>query len=183
MHGRRCGTYELGPFASVFTFHEIGDKIRKQRRMARMKILRPADTPAEAYDYWHQRWAEYLSQHFKTRFVQAGIVNMSFTERCPDCPNGSGAFHYAFESDGTLRFIDHEGDAVIEYNSYDIAYRVLGDESYDTMELLNKGLLRFIKNAEHFLKLAELLPLMREAFCVAIVDTENKFNIEMPKYM
>jgi len=151
--------------------------------MAIVKILRPADTPAGAYDYWHQRWVEYLNQHYKARFVQTGIVNMSFTEKCPDCPDGSGAFHYAFESDGTLRFIDHEGDAVIEYDSYDIAYRLLGDESYDTMELFNKGLLRFIKNTEHFVKLTQLLPLMREAFYVAIADAENKFNIEMPKYV
>jgi hypothetical protein len=152
--------------------------------MARMRkiIIRPADTPAEVYDYWHQRWVEYLNQHYKERFVQAGITNMSFTEKCPDCPDGSSAFHYAFESDGTLGFIDHEGDAIIEYDSYDIAYRLLGDESYDTMELLEKGGLRFLQNIEHFMKLGELLPLMREAFYVAITDAENKFNIEIPKY-
>ena len=151
--------------------------------MARIKIVRPADTPAEVCDYWHQRWVEYLNQHYKERFVQAGLVNMSFTEKCPDCPNGSGAFHYAFESDGTLRFIDREGEAVIEYDSYDIAYRLLGDESCNTMELFDKGVLRFIKNTGHFVKLAEFLPLMREAFYVAIADAENKFNIEMPKYV
>jgi len=148
-----------------------------------MEVVRPADSPAEVCDYWHQRWVEYLNQHYKKRFVQAGIVNMSFTEKCPDCPNGSGAFHYAFESDGTLRFIDQEGEAFIEYNSYDIAYRLLGDESCDTMELFDKGVLRFIKNTGHFVKLAELLPLMREAFYVAIADAEEKFNIEMPKYI
>ena len=147
-----------------------------------MRIVRPADTPAEVYDYWHQRWADYLNQHYKERFLQAGIVNMSFTEKCPDCPSGSGVFHYAFASDGTLGFIDEEGDAVIEYDSYDIAYRILGDESYNAMELFDKGGLRFIKNIEHFVKLADLLPLMREAFYVAIADAENKFNIEMPKY-
>jgi hypothetical protein len=148
-----------------------------------MKIVRPADTPAEVYDYWHQRWVEYLNQHYKERFVQAGIVNMSFTEKCPDCPNGSGAFHYAFASDGTLSFVDYDGDAIIEYDSYDIAYRLLGDENYGMMELFDKGVLRFIQNIKHFAKMAELLPLMREAFCVAIADAENKFNIEMPKYL
>ncbi len=51
------------------------------------------------------------------------------------------------------------------------------------MELFDKGGLRFIKNIEHFVKLADLLPLMREAFYVAIADAENKFNIEMPKYV
>jgi len=147
-----------------------------------MRIVRPADTPAEVYDYWHRRWVEYLNQHYKERFLQAGIVNMSFTEKCPDCPDGRGVFHYAFASDGTLGFVDHEGDAVIEYDSYDIAYRLLGDESYNTMELLDKGVLRFTKNIEHFVKLADLLPLMREAFYVAIADAENRFNIEMPKY-
>ena len=149
----------------------------------RKRIVRPADTPAEVYDYWHQCWADYLNQHYKERFLQAGIVNMSFTEKCPDCPDGSGAFHYAFASDGTLVFIDQEGEAIIEYDSYDIAYRLLGDESYDTMELLEKGELRFIQNIEHFVKLAELLPLLREAFYVAIADAENKFNIEIPKYL
>jgi len=148
-----------------------------------MRIVRPADTPAEVYDYWHQCWADYLNQHYKERFVQAGIVNISFTEKCPDCPDGSGVFHYAFASDGTLGFVDHEGDAVVEYDSYDIAYRLLGDESYNTMELFDKGGIRFIKNVEHFVKLADLLPLMREAFYVAIADAENKFNIEMPKYV
>jgi len=149
----------------------------------RMRIARPADTPPEVYDYWHQRWAEYLNKHYKERFVQAGIVNMSFTEKCPDCPDGSGAFHYAFASDGTLGFIDQEGDAIIEYDSYDIAYRLLGDESFDTTELLDKGSLRFKQNIEHFVKLAALLPLLREAFYVAIADAENKFNIKMPKYV
>ena len=148
-----------------------------------MRVVRPADTPAEVYDYWHKRWADYLNQHYKERFLQAGIVNMSFTEKCPDCPDGSGVFHYAFASDGTLGFVDHEGDAVIEYDSYDIAYRLLGDESYNTMELFDKGRLRFTKNIEHFVKLADLLPLMREAFYVAIADAENMFNIEMPKYV
>jgi hypothetical protein len=148
-----------------------------------MKIIKPADTPAEVHHYWHQRWAEYLNQHYKERFVQAGIVNMSFTEKCPDCPDGSGAFHYAFASDGTLGFVEREGDAIVEYDSYDIGYRLLGDETCDIRELLNKGVFRFVKNIEHFVKLAELLPLMREAFYVAIADAENKFNIEMPKYM
>ncbi len=149
----------------------------------RKRIVRPADTPAKVYDYWHQRWVEYLNQHYKERFVQAGIVNMSFTEKCPDCPDGSGAFHYAFASDGTLGFIDEEGDAIIEYDSYDIAYRLLGDGSFDAIELLDKGSLRFTQNVEHSVKLAVLLPLLREAFYVAIADAENKFNIEMPKYL
>ena len=149
----------------------------------RMRIARPADTPPEVYDYWHQRWAEYLNKYYKERFVQAGIVNMSFTEKCPDCPDGSGAFHYAFASDGTLGFIDQEGDAIIEYDSYDIAYRLLGDESFDTTELLDKGSLRFKQNIEHFVKLVPILPLLREAFYVAIADAENKFNIKMPKYV
>ena len=148
-----------------------------------MKIVRPADTPAEVYDYWHQRWAEYLNQHYKERFVQAGLLNMSFTEKSPDCPDGSGAFHYGFASDGTLSFIDHEGDAIVEYDSYDIGYRLIGDETCDARGLLKKGEFRYVKNTEHFVKLMKVLPLMREAFYVAIADAENKFNIEMPKYI
>ncbi len=148
----------------------------------RKRIERPADTPPEVYDYWHQRWAEYLNQHYKERFVQSGVVDVSFTEKCPDCPDGSGGFHYQFASDGTLEFTNHEGGAIIEYDSYDIGYRLLADANYDGMELLEKGEIRHSKNLEHFIRLAELLPLMREALYVAIADAENKFNIEMPKY-
>jgi hypothetical protein len=148
----------------------------------RKRIERPADTPPEVYDYWHQRWVEYLNKNCKERFVEAGVVDVSFTEKCPDCPDGSGAFHYQFASDGTLEFTHHEGGAIIEYDSYDIGYRLLGDANYDAMEQLENGSIRYSKNLEDFVKLAELLPLMREALYVAIADAENKFNIEMPKY-
>lgn len=146
------------------------------------RIARPAETPVEVYNYWHRRWAEYLNQHYREHFLQAGFINISFTERCTDCPDGSEAFHYHFSSDGTIEFVDHEGEAIIEYDSYDIAYRLLGDESYNTAEALGRGELRFIQGIEHFVKLGELLPLMREAFYVAIAEAEKKFNIEMPKY-
>ncbi len=148
----------------------------------RKRIERPAETPPEVYDYWHQRWAEYLNQHYRDRFVQAGLVNASFTEKCPDCPDGTGAFHYKFSSDGTLEFTNQEGAAIIEYDSYDIGYRLLGDPSYDALELIEKGAVRYSENLDDFVKLAELLPQMREALNVAIADAENKFNVEMPKY-
>jgi hypothetical protein len=149
----------------------------------RRRIVRPADTPADVYDYWHQRWAEYLNQHHKEQFVQAGIINMSFTEKCPDCPDGSDGFHYRFASDGTLEFTDQVGEAIIEHDSYDIAYRLLGDADYDSMELLGNGSIRFVEKTDHFVKLAELMPLMREAFYSALADAERKFNIKMPKYL
>ena len=148
----------------------------------RKRIERPTETPPEVYDYWHERWAEYLNQQYRERFVQAGVVDVSFTEKCPDCPDGSGAFHYQFASDGTLEFTNTEGGAIIEYDSYDIGYRLLGDPNYDAMEQLEKGAVRYSKNLDDFVKLAELLPLMREALYVAIADAENKFNVEMPKY-
>ena len=148
----------------------------------RKKIERPADTPPEVYDYWHQRWADYLNRHHKGHFVQAGIVDMSFSERCPDCPDGSGGFHYQFAADGTLEFTDQEGAAVVEYDSYDIGYRLLGDPSFDTLEALSKGTLRFPAKMDHFFKLSELMPLMREAFNAAIAEAEKKFKVEMPKY-
>ena len=137
----------------------------------------------EVYDYWHQRWAEYLNQNYKEHFVEAGVVNVSFTEKCPDCPDGSGEFHYQFAADGTVEFTNVEGNAVIEYDSYDIGYRLLADENYDGMALLEKGEIRHSGNLDHFILLAELLPLLREALYVAIADAENKFNIEMPKYL
>jgi hypothetical protein len=110
------------------------------------------------YDYWHQRWVEYLNQHYKDRFVQAGVVDVSFTEKCPDCPDGSGAFHYQFASDGTLEFTHHEGGAIIEYDSYDIGYRLLGDANYDAMEQLENGAIRYSKNLGLPLGLAYIVP-------------------------
>jgi hypothetical protein len=146
------------------------------------RIERPVDMPIEVYHYWHRRWAEYLNENYKERFVQAGVVDVSYTEKCPDCPDGSGAFHYQFAADGTLEFTNKEGGAVIEYDSYNIGYRLLADENYDGMELLEKGQIRHSGNLEHFILLAELLPLLREALFAAIADAEKKFNIEMPKY-
>jgi hypothetical protein len=146
------------------------------------RIERPVDMPLEVYDYLHQRWVEYLNENYKERFVEAGIVDVSFTEKCPDCPDGSGEFNYQFASDGTIEFTNQEGGAIIEYDSYDIGFRLLADEHYDGMELLEKGEIRYSKNLDDFFKLLEVLPLLREALHVAVVDAERKFNIEMPKY-
>jgi hypothetical protein len=148
----------------------------------RRTIEKPAETPKEVYDYWHERWAAYLNQH-KDAFVRAGIINMSFTEKCPDCPNGLGEFTYEFSSDGTVQFVDHEGDAVIEYDSYEIGYRIAGDLSYDPVVPMKEDKLRYPKNVEQFIKLLPVIPLLHEAFYAAIREAEEKFNIEMPKYL
>ncbi len=147
----------------------------------RKRIERPDETPKEIYDYWHERWAAYLNQH-KDDFVRAGVINMSFTEKSPDCPNGLGGFSYEFSSDGTVQFVDHEGDAIIEYDSYEIGYRLVGDPNYDPVVPMKEGKLRYTKNAEQFVKLVPIIPLLHEAFYDAIKEAEAKFNIEMPKY-
>jgi hypothetical protein len=108
---------------------------------------------------------------------------MSFTEKCPDCPDGRGEFTYEFSYDGTVQFVDHEGDAVIEYDSYEIGYRIAGDPGYDPGVPMKEGKLRYAKNVEQFVKLVPVIPLMHEAFQTAIKEVEEKFNIEMPKYM
>ena len=76
-----------------------------------------------------------------------------------------------------------EGDAVIEYDSYDIGYRIAMDTTYDPVEPMKEGKLRYAKNVEQFVKLAPVVRIFHEAFCAAMEETEMKFNVEMPKYL
>ncbi len=149
----------------------------------RKKIVEPADTPLEVFEYWHELWAEYLNKHYKDHFFQSGVAGHSFTEKTPDSPSGTGYFSYKFTSDGTLEFMDREGEAVVEYDSYEIGHRALADASVDASKLMEEGKLRFTKNAELFTKLIPLIPLMREAYYAVIKNVEKQFNVEMPRYL
>ncbi|MFO8010970.1 MAG: hypothetical protein R6U89_09180 [Dehalococcoidia bacterium] len=146
------------------------------------KIDRPEDMPVEAYHYWHKVWCDYLNENYKDSFVKAGLPGCSFTERVPDAPDGKGYFSYAHGPDGTLYFMEEEGNAVIEYDSYALGLQMLGDENCSFAEQVKAGRVRFIRNAQDFAKMAALQPLQREAFRVAIEETEKKFDLELPKY-
>lgn len=154
----------------------------KEKTEPSKKIINPADMPPEVYEYYHKRWAEYLSKHYKTFFVQNGLAGLSFTEKAPDIPDGSGKFTYSFSADGTLKFTEEEGDSIIEYDSYNIGYRAFGDENFNVGKAIEEGKFRFTKNQELFMKLAAVLPVLREGLKAAIADTEKKFNTELPKY-
>lgn len=148
----------------------------------REKIANAADTPLEVFEYWHKRWAEYLNKKYKDRFLQSGVAGHSFTEKTPDSPSGTGYFSYAFASDGTLDFIEEVGEAIVEYNSYEIGHRALADPGVDAGKLMAEGKLRFTENAELFTKLIPLIPLMREAYYAVLDEVNEKFDVEMPKY-
>lgn len=148
----------------------------------RKKIVDPADTPLEVFEFWHKQWAEYLNKKYKDRFLQSGVAGHSFSEKTPDSPSGTGYFSYAFDPDGTLEFIEEVGEAIVEYDSYEIGHRALADSGVDAAKLMAEGKLRFTKNAELFTKLIPLIPLMREAYYAVIEAVDEKFNVEMPKY-
>ena len=69
------------------------------------RIEHPADTPAEAYERWHRRWCEILSEDHRAEILAAGLAGTSFTERVPDAPDGKGYFSYAIDAEGRLDFM------------------------------------------------------------------------------
>jgi len=150
--------------------------------VAKKRITNPADMPVEVYDYWHKVWADYLNEHYRQKFLEAGLAGHTFTERVPDAPGGKGYFSYGYKSDGTLYFFEGEGDAVIEYDSYALGLQMLGDPNCSFGEQVKKGRVRFVKNGKAFAKMAPLQPLQREAFRAAIEAAEKHFDIELPKY-
>ena len=146
------------------------------------KIENAADTPVEAYDYWHQVWCDYLNDHYKDKFVEAGLPGDTFTERVPDAPGGKGYFSYGYKDDGTLYFFEGEGRAIIEYDSYALGIQMLGDENCSFLDQVKAGKVRFVENPMDFAKMGPLQPLQREAFKVAIDAAEKKFDLELPKF-
>ena len=146
------------------------------------KIERPADTPAEVYNYWHQRWCDLLTRHHRQDFVRAGLAGVSFTERVPDAPDGKGYFSYVFGKDGSVEFMDGEGEAVAEYDSYELGFRMLSDEGLDLAQPIADGRFRMISQPERWQTLMSLLPILRNACRQAIEEAERKFGLELPKY-
>ncbi len=147
-----------------------------------VKIEQPADTPAEAYRYWHERWCEILTAEHRQAFLDAGLAGSSFTERVPDAPDGTGYFSYSFAADGSLGFMDGEGEAVAEYDSYELGFRMLSDASVDGDEQIEKGRFRIVSAPERWGALMSLLPILRDACRRAVEETEAKYGLELPKY-
>ena len=145
-------------------------------------IERPADTPPEAYHFWHRRWCEILTRDHREEFLAAGLAGTSFTERVPDAPGGEGYFSYAFADDGSVAFLEGEGDAVAEYDSYELGFRMLSDETCDGQEQIKAGRFRVISEPEQWARLMGLLPILRCACQRAVEEAEARFDLELPKY-
>ncbi len=146
------------------------------------RIERPVDTPAEVYRFWHTRWCEILTKHHRQAILAAGLAGESFTERVPDAPDGKGYFSYAFAEDGTVGFMEDVGDAVAEYDTYELGLRMLSDETVDGQKQIAAGRFRIISKPEQWAALMSLLPILRTACRIAIAEAEEKFNLELPKY-
>jgi hypothetical protein len=146
------------------------------------RIENPADTPAEAYHYWHKRWCEILTEEHREEIVRAGLPGLSFTERVPDAPGGKGYFSYAFDDRGRLDFMEGEGQAIAEYDSYELGLRLLSDESMDVPQALTDGRFRIVSRPEHWAALTGVMPLLRATCHRAIEEAETRFGLELPKY-
>jgi len=147
------------------------------------KVSKPADIPPEVLRYILERWSERMKP-LRPRFVEAGLVGKSFTEKAPDMP--LGRLNYSFTEDGTWKF-DFEskedtGQTIINYVDFENGYRALADENYDYMKAFQEGVFTLGPSAEDGLKMAPMMPDMIKAFIKAIGDAEKKFNMELPKY-
>lgn len=146
------------------------------------KIENPADTPAEVYHYWHERWCDILAREHHEDIVSAGLTGLSFTERVPDAPDGKGYFSYAFDELGQLGFMEGEGRAIAEYDSYEFGLRLLADESVDATQALGDGRFRIVSRPEDWAALGAVMPLLRKSCHRAIDEAETRFGLELPKY-
>jgi len=146
------------------------------------KIVHPADTPAEVYRFWHRRWCELLTAHHRQAFLDAGLAGSSFTERVPNAPDGEGHFSYAVGEDGRVTFIEAEGEAIAEYDNYELGFRMLSDERVDGAKEIAAGRFRILTQPEKWAALMSLLPILRQSCRAAIEEAERVFEIELPKY-
>ena len=146
------------------------------------RIESPADTPAEAYHYWHKRWCEILSEEHREEILEAGLPGSSFTERVPDAPDGKGYFSYAFDAEGRLDFIEGEGQAIAEYASYELGFRLLSDPTMDGAKHMEDGSFRIVSEPEQWARLMSLMPALRATCHRTIEEAEKKFDLELPKY-
>jgi hypothetical protein len=146
------------------------------------RIESPAEIPEEVSDFWHQRWCEILSEEHRQAIVEAGLPGMSFTERSPDAPGGQGGFNFAFDAEGRVGFRQEEGEAVAEYASYEFGYRLLGDPDMDASGFIEDGSFRIVSGAERWATLMILRPLLRAVFHRVVDETEEKFDLALPRY-
>jgi len=146
------------------------------------KIVHPADTPAEVYRFWHHRWCELLTAHHRQAFLDAGLAGASFTERVPDAPDGKGYFSYSVAVDGGVTFIETQGEAIAEYDSYELGFRMLSDERVDGAKEIAAGRFRILTQPEKWAALMGLLPILRQSCRTAIEEAERVFELELPKY-
>jgi hypothetical protein len=146
------------------------------------RIEKPADTPAEVYHYWHERWCQILSEEHRQEIVKAGLPGLSFTERVPDAPDGKGYFSYAFDELGRLGFMEGQGQAVAAYDSYELGLRLLSDASLDAPGALADGRFRILSKPEDWAALAAVMPLLRKSCQRAIEEAEVRFGLELPRY-
>lgn len=140
-------------------------------------------TPTEVNRYLLQRWSE-LMKPIRHRFVEAGLVGKSFTEKAPDMP--WERLNYCFAEDGTLKFDfdskEDTGQTIIHYVDLETGYRAFADGNFDYMKAFEEGKFRIEPSAEDALRMEPLMPEMAEAFRKAMVDTEKKFNVKLPRY-
>ncbi len=145
------------------------------------RIERPADTPPDVYHFWHRRWCEILSAEHRQAILDAGLAGASFTERVPDAPDGKSYFSYAIDGDGRVAFLEGEGEAVVEYDSYVLGFAMLSDASCDGAQQIEEGRFRILSQPEQWMALMSLLPLLRSACRRAVEEAEVAFGIELPK--
>lgn len=136
----------------------------------------PVDVPKDIDAYWHNRWAEIMNKNHRKRFLEAGLAGHTSAERAPDMPNGQGCYHFGFRSDGAFEFRNEEGDAIVEWDTYKMAYRALGDPAYDPTHDIQEGRCRYTKNPDHFGLALGVIPVFREALRTAIAETEKSMG-------
>lgn len=160
-----------------------GGAIIMDLRLMGKKISKPTDIPPMVLRFILERWSEHLKP-IKQRFVEAGLVGASFTEKAPDAP--FDRLNYSFDQDGVLKF-DFEsdvdtGETIITYKNFETGYRALADRNFDSMQAFLDGFFKIEPSAEDALKMATIMPDMIEAHIKAVSDAEKKFKVELPKY-
>ncbi len=152
-------------------------------RLMGSKISKPCEMPPLINKYILLRWSENL-RPVRQRFVEAGLVGATFTEKAPDLP--FERLNYYFDHEGVLQFdFDSEedtGETIMTYKDFETGYRALSDRNFDSMQAFLDGKFKLEPSAETALKMHSLMPNMVEAFIKAIKDVEKEFNIELPKY-
>lgn len=123
-----------------------------------------------------------MNEDHHEKFLDAGLAGHTFTEKALDMPNGEGHYNFGLKADGAFEFRDEEGDAIVEWNTYETAYRALGDPTYDPAKDIQQGRCRYTKNPEHFGRTAPVIPIFREALKIAIAETEEKYCVALPKF-